>query len=82
MGTTAFRFLLVGNGKAELLAASIVFLAWVETHQVGRCGLDVSVKNSNIHQPIKTIPDYLVPTKCAVLIFSGNTIKAGSLKLM
>lgn len=63
MSTTTFWFLLACNGKAELLATSVIFLTWVKAHLVSRCGLDMSIKDSDINEPIKTVSDYLVALK-------------------
>lgn len=59
MGTTTLWLLLAWNSKAELLAAAVVFLAWIEAHLVGRCWLDMWVKDCNILQPIYIASDYL-----------------------
>lgn len=60
MCTATFWFLLAWYGEAELLAAAIIFLTWVEANLVGRCGLDMSVKYGDIHQPIKIVTNYLL----------------------
>ena len=62
MCTTTFWSVLVWHGKAELLAASIVFQTWVKAHLVGRCRLDVSVKDGDIRQPVKIVSNDLVTT--------------------
>lgn len=59
MGTTTFWFLLAWNGKAELLAAAIIFLTWIKAHLAGRCRLDMWIKDCDIPQLIHTISDYL-----------------------
>ena len=53
-------FLLAWDGEAELLAASIIFLTWVKTDLVGRCGLDMSIKYGDVHHPVKTVSYDLV----------------------
>lgn len=63
MCTATFWFLLAWHGEAELLAASVIFVTWVKANLVGRCRLDMSVKYSYIHQPIKIVSNYLVPKK-------------------
>lgn len=63
MCATTFWFLLVRYGEAELLAASVIFLTWVEAHLVGRCRLDMSVKYRDIYHPVKTVSNYLVQLK-------------------
>lgn len=68
MCTATFRLLLVWNGKAELLAAPIVFMAGVEAYLVGRCGLNMRVKDGDIHQAIKIVSDYLVTLKTVLLV--------------
>lgn len=73
MCTTTFWFLLAWHGEAELLAASVIFLTWVKANLVGRCRLDMRVKYSDIHQPIKIVSNYLVPKKKS-LSFSGMDI--------
>lgn len=72
MCTSTFWFLLVWNGKAELLAPSVIFVARVKAHLVGRCRLDMSVKDSDVQQPTKTVSNYLVPEKeKTLLLFSA-----------
>lgn len=66
MSAATFRFLLIWNGKAELLAASVVFLAWVEADLIGRCGLNMRVKDGDIHHSIKGVPDYLVTLETGI----------------
>lgn len=78
MGTSAFRSLLVWNGKAELLAASIVFVAWVKSYQVGRCRLDMCVKDGDVHQLIEIVSDYLVIPK--IVIFLSDSIGIAQVK--
>lgn len=58
-----FRLLLVWDGKAKLLAASVVLAAWIETNMVGRCGLDMRVKHYDILQPFEVVSNYLIPKK-------------------
>lgn len=60
MSTITLGFGLIRNGKAELLAAAIVVLARVEAHQVGRCRLNMRVKDDDIFQLIQTVSDDLI----------------------
>lgn len=61
MCAATFRCFLVWYGKAELLAASIIFITGVESNLVSSCRLDMNVKYGNIHQAIKIISNYLTP---------------------
>lgn len=63
MRATTFRFLLVWDGEAELLAASVVFMAGVKAYQVGGCRLNMRIKDGDILQPIETVSDYLALCK-------------------
>lgn len=63
MSTATPRSLLAWQGEAELLAASVIFLTRVEAHLVGRCRLDMSIKDRDIHQPVKIVQNNLVPLK-------------------
>lgn len=60
MSAVTFGFGLIWKGKAELLAAAIVVLARVEAHQVGRCRLNMWIKDGDILQLIQTVSDDLV----------------------
>lgn len=72
MSTTTFWVLLTRDGEAELLAASVIFMTRVKAHLVGRCRLDMSVEDSDVHQPIEIIPNHLLSLKKKVLLFTDS----------
>lgn len=74
MCTATFWFLLAWYGETKLLAASVIFLTWIKAHLVGRCRLDMSVKDSDILQPLEVVSNYLVPLRKIVLSFSGTGV--------
>lgn len=61
MCAATFWCFLVWYGKAELLAASIIFITGVESNLVGSCRLDMNVKYGNVRQAIKIVSNYLIP---------------------